>query len=315
MVLNEIIENVTSIAVGGHMRPDGDCVGSCMGLYLYMKQNYPHLKVDVYLEEIPEPFHFIKHSGEIRHEVADLAAYDLFIALDSGDRERLGFAEALFMRTKKTVCIDHHISNVGYAVTNYIEPAASSTSELIYNLCDKEKISRDVAECLYLGIVHDTGVFQYSATSPATMEAAAELMRKGIDASGIIEKTYYEKTYEQNRILGYTLLNSQLHAERRIIAAAVSLEDLNQFGITAKELDGIASQLRNTKDVEAAVFLYELDKGKYKISLRSGSKVDVSAIAQLHGGGGHKKAAGFNMQGKAEEIIAVVVKQMEEQLD
>jgi len=315
MILSEIIENITSVAVGGHMRPDGDCVGSCMGLYLYLKQNYPHIKVDVYLEDIPEPFRFIKDSDEIRHEAAETAAYDLFIALDSGDSGRLGFSEALFKRTGRTVCIDHHISNNGYAVSNYIDPGASSTSELIYNLCDKDKISREAAECLYLGIIHDTGVFQYSATSPATMEAAAELMRKGIDASGIIEKTYYEKTYEQNRILGYTLLTSQLHMDGRVLAAALILEDMQRFGVTAKELDGIASQMRNTKGVEAAIFLYELSVGEFKVSLRSGSAVDVSIVAQHYGGGGHKKAAGFNMQGKAEEIIDAALNQIERQFN
>jgi len=315
MIFSELFENVTSVAVGGHMRPDGDCVGSCMGLYLYLKQNYPHLQADVYLEEIPDPFCFIKDCDEIRHEVKARAEYDLFIALDCGDSERLGFSESLFRRAGRTVCIDHHISNTEYADVNYIESKASSTSELIYNLCDKEKISRDAAECLYLGIIHDTGVFRYSATAPSTMEAAAELMRKGIDAAGIIEKTYYEKTYDQNRVLGYTLLNSELHLDGRVIAAALTLKDLERFHVTAKELDGIVSQLRNTKDVAAVVFLYELSQDEFKVSLRSGNDVDVSSVAQYYGGGGHKKAAGFNMRQDAERIIADVLKQIERQLN
>lgn len=314
MVFSEIIKNVTRAAVGGHMRPDGDCVGSCMGLYLYLKQNYPHIRVDVYLEEIPEQFCFIEDSHLIRHEVSEQAEYDVFIALDCGDSGRLGFAEGLFQRTGRTVCIDHHISNGGFADSNYLEPNASSTSELIYNLIDKDKISADAAACLYLGIVHDTGVFQYSNTSPETMEAAAELMRKGIAASAIIENTFYEKTYAQNRILGYTLLNSRLYLEQKVITSVLTLSDLQRFEVTAKELDGIASQMRNTKEVETAVFLYQLSEGEYKVSLRSGNAVDVSSVAQHFGGGGHKKAAGFNIRGEAEGIIAAVMKQIERQI-
>lgn len=315
MVLSEILKDVSKVAVGGHMRPDGDCVGSCMGLYLYLKHNCPQLQVDVYLEEIPESFRFIEEYQVIRHEVLPGAEYDLFIALDSGDSERLGFAEDLFKRTRSTVCIDHHISNCGYADANYIEPKASSTSELIYNLCDVQKITKAVAECLYLGIVHDTGVFQYSAAAPSTMEAAAQLMRKGIDASGIIERTFYQKTYNQNRILGYALLNSTLHLEGRCIASSLTLENLAEFEVGPKELDGIASQLRNTKGVETAIFLYELQKGEFKVSLRSGNCVDVSRIAADFGGGGHKKAAGLNRSGSAADIITAVLQKVEEQLN
>jgi len=246
--------------------------------------------------------------------VADQAEYDVFIALDCGDAGRLGFAEALFRRTGRRVCIDHHISNGGFAESNYIEPTASSTSELIYNLCDKDKINTAAAACLYLGIIHDTGVFQYSNTSPKTMEAAAELMRKGIDASVIIEKTFYEKTYAQNRIQGYTLYNSKLYPDQKVITAILTLQDLDRFGVTAKELDGIASQMRNTKEVETAVFLYQLSEGEYKVSLRSGNAVDVSIVAQHFGGGGHKKAAGFNIRDEAEGIIAAVMKHIERQI-
>ena len=122
--------------------------------------------------------------------------------LDCGDKERLGFSKALFEHAKETFCVDHHISNLAFADQNYIFPEASSTSELVYRLLDLEKITKETAECLYLGIVHDTGVFQYSCTAPETMEVAANLMRKGINASEIIEKTFYERRLLRTRFWG-----------------------------------------------------------------------------------------------------------------
>ena len=193
-MLNKILGGVKEIAIGGHVRPDGDCVGSCMGLRQYITENYPDKKVTVYLEEIPDSFQFLKGTEEIRSEIPENKVYDLFICLDCGDKGRLGFSAPLFEQAAYTFCVDHHISNVSFAMDNVIRPDASSTSELVYELLDKKRISKETAEALYLGIVHDTGVFQYSCTSPDTMRAAAVLMEKGINAPEIIHDTFYEKT-------------------------------------------------------------------------------------------------------------------------
>ena len=203
IILEDILKDKRRVALGGHVRPDGDCVGSCMGLYLYLKEQFPHIHTDVCLEEVPEAYRMISGTEEVKTQIPEsIEPYDLFICLDCGDTKRLGFAEPLFEAAAETLCIDHHISNEAFADHNYIVPDASSTSELVFRLIDKEKISKEAAEALYMGIVHDTGVFQYSCTSPETMEIAAELMRKGINGSEIIDKTYYEKTYIQNQILG-----------------------------------------------------------------------------------------------------------------
>ena len=156
-----------------------------------------------------------------------------------------------------------------------------------------------------MGIVHDTGVFQYSCTAPETMEAAAALMRTGIDAPRIIEETFFQKTYEQNRILGKMLFDSKLYMEERCIAVSLSIEEMKKFHVTAKDVDGVVSQLRNTKGVELAVFLYEVAPGEYKASLRSSDRIDVSRLAGKFGG--HKKASGFNMKESPEEIIRLVI--------
>ena len=214
-MLNRILAQAEEIAIGGHVRPDGDCTGSCMGMYQYIRENYPEKTVHVYLEDIPESYRFIKAAEDIRHEIPGGRAYDLFICLDCGDKERLGFSAPLFGQAKRTFCIDHHISNQSFADENYIVPDASSTSELVYQLLDKAKISKEVAEALYLGIIHDTGVFQYSCTAPSTMRAAADLMEKGVDTSALIQDTYYEKTYAQNQVLGRALLESILFMDKK----------------------------------------------------------------------------------------------------
>lgn len=314
IALTEVLQGKQTVALGGHIRPDGDCVGSCMGLYLYLKEQFPQIKTDVYLQPIADCYKLISETEILQHEAEAGKQYDLFICLDCGDADRLGFSAPLFERAKETLCIDHHVSNEAFADVNYIEPDASSTSELVYRLLDKEKISRECAEALYMGMVHDTGVFQYSCTSPETMEAAAELMRKGINGSEIIEKTYYEKTYIQNQILGKALLESMLILDRQVIVSYVTQKSLNFFEAQPSDLEGIVSQLRQTKGVEVAMFLYEQEPQIYKVSLRSKEKVDVSVIAKYFGGGGHAKAAGFTMKGTVHDVINNVNKQIVLQL-
>lgn len=274
-----------------------------MGLYLYLKDEYPQISTDVYLEEVPEAYRMIKGTDEVKSQIADGDIYDLFICLDCGDAQRLGFSGPLFENAKETVCIDHHISNEAFADHNYIVPDASSTSELVYTLLDDEKISKAAAEALYMGIAHDTGVFQYSCTSPETMETAANLMRKGINGSEIIDKTYYEKTYIQNQILGRALLESMLIMDKKCIVSVIRQKSMKFFQAEPSDLEGIVSQLRQTKGVEVAIFLHEISPHKFKVSLRSKGKVDVSEIAKYYGGGGHVRAAGVTMEGSSHDVI------------
>lgn len=314
ITLTEVLQGKRTVALGGHIRPDGDCVGSCMGLYLYLKDQFPQIRTDVYLQPVADCYRLISGTEVLRQEAVEGMQYDLFICLDCGDAARLGFSAPLFEHAKETLCIDHHVSNEAFADINYIVPDASSTSELVYRLLDKEKIRKECAEALYMGMVHDTGVFQYSCTSPETMEAAAELMRKGINGSEIIEKTYYEKTYVQNQILGKALLESMLILDRKVIVSYVTKKSLDFFEAQPADLEGIVSQLRQTKGVEVAMFLYEQEPQIYKVSLRSKDKVDVSVIAKYFGGGGHAKAAGFTMKGTVHDVINNVNKQIVLQL-
>lgn len=314
-MLNKILEQAEKIAIGGHIRPDGDCVGSCMGMYLYLKENFPEKQADVYLEDIPESFKFLKDVSILRHEIDETEVYDLFICLDCGDLDRLGFSAPLFEKAKHTFCVDHHISNQEFAEENYVVADASSTSELVYNLFDKDKISLNTAEALYLGIVHDTGVFQYSCASPSTFRAAAELLEKGVDVPTLIQKTFYEKTYAQNQILGRALLESILFMDGKCIASCMKKSVMDFYQVVPKDLEGIVSQMRNTEGTEVAIFMYELEPNLFKVSLRSGNLVDVSKIAQCFGGGGHKKAAGLTMAGSSYDVLNNLSREIELQLE
>ena len=293
------LEGVRTVIIAGHTRPDGDCVGACMGLWHYLRDNYPEIEADVRLEPVPESYKVIAGVEQIIGSYEDDKVYDLFIALDASDKGRLAGAQKYFDTAKHRICIDHHISNQNFADANYIFPEASSTCELVYELIDEEKITKEIAECIYVGIVHDTGVFQYSCTSAKTMNIAGRLMEMGIDFSRIVDKTYYEKTYEQNRILGQALVDSQLFLDGKCIASIVTKEEMEKYQVLPKHLEGIVQQLRATKDVEAAIFLYENEDGSFKASMRSSGKVDVAVIMMSYGGGGHIRAAGATIEGNA----------------
>lgn len=305
--LDTVLAGKTSVGIAGHVRPDGDCVGSTLAVYNYIRFYYPKVDVRLYLEPIPNIFKFMAHSSDIRNEYTDEITFDLFIAEDCGDTGRLGNAAKYFEHAAHTFCIDHHVSNQAFADDNYIFPDASSTCELVFELMDEEKITKEIAECLYTGMVHDTGVFQYSCTSAKTMNIAGRLMDKGIDYSKIIDDTFYTKTYNQNRIMGLALVKSKLYLGGQCIVSSITQDEMHAYDVLPKHLDGIVSQLRVTKDVKVAVFLYENEDGTYKASFRVNGEFDGASLAMKFGGGGHVKAAGCTMQGALDEIESTLV--------
>ena len=228
-------------------------------------------------------------------------------------RSSVSKSPSCFNNASKTVCIDHHVSNTGFTDLSKIEPQASSACEVLYGTMDADKISRNVAECIYTGIIHDTGVFKYSCTSKKTMEIAGEMMEKGIDYSDIIDNTFYKKTYVQNQILGRALLESVLFYDGKCIFTTVTIDEMEFYGVTGRELGGIVEQLRLTDGVEVAIFLYQTGEEEYKVSLRSKKKIDVAAIATQFGGGGHVRAAGYTAKGSVYQIINSIGELIEKQ--
>ena len=308
--IDVLLAGMSLVAIAGHTRPDGDCTGSTLALYNYIKNNYPSIRVTLYLEPIPNIFKFLQRSDEIVSDFSEDVTYDLFFSLDCGDGGRLGGAVRYFDAAKKTVCIDHHISNQSFADVNDVQPEASSTSELVFGLLDEEKITKEIAECLYVGMVHDTGLFQYSCTSSKTMNIAGKLMDKGIDYPRIVDQTFFEKTFEQNQILGTALLKAKRYFDGRCITCILTAQDMADCHALPKHLEGIVSHLRSTKGVDTAVLLYENSDGTYKVSMRSNGAVDVAAICVKYGGGGHVRAAGATMSGDPEQILRQLLEEI-----
>lgn len=312
--LLEECKGAKSIVISGHTRPDGDCVSSCLAMYLYLKKALDDdIKISVCLEKPPAPFACLKGYDEIDDRFS-ASAPDVLIMLDC-EKSRLGEAEKFFENAKKRINIDHHVSNEnGCGDVNYIEAGMSSTAELVYELMDKSFMDEEIAKAVYIGIVHDTGIFKYSNASPQTMRVAADLMEYGFDFPAIIDSTFCERTYVQNQLMGRALLESIMFMDGKCIVSEIKQKILAFYGAEPKDLDGIVNQLSVIKGVECAIFMYELGSHEYKVSLRSHKYVDVSKIASYFGGGGHVRAAGCIMNGNFYDVINNISKHIYEQM-
>ncbi len=313
-MLQEECKGAKSIVISGHIRPDGDCTGSCMAVYMYLKKVMPEADVRVCLEQPADCFSCIQDFDQIDSTFMVEEAPDIFIAVDC-EKSRLGEAEKIFESASKRINIDHHISNEhGCGDVNYVVPGCSSTAELVYDVLDKEWIDKEIAKAIYIGIIHDTGIFHYSSTTPKTLRIAADLIEYGFNFSEIIDQTIYEKTYIQNQLLGRALLESIIFMDGRCIVSTIDQKILNFYDATPKDLEGIVNQLRIIKGVECAIFMYAIGNLEYRVSLRSCKYVDVSKIAAYFGGGGHVRAAGCNINGTFHDVVNNISKQIELQM-
>ncbi len=302
------------IGIAGHVNPDGDCIGSTTALYLYLKRNYPERIIDLYLEIPKASLTQTAGFDAARQDIPSGLVYDLFITCDTSTLDRIGVAGELFAHAAHTAVIDHHISNPGFADVNHIVPDASSACEALADLMDADRMDRTIAQNLYMGIVTDSGVFQYANTSPHTMRTAASLMEFGFDHHELIDRIFNSRTWKENRILGYALQKAERKCGGRIITSYITLEEMNRFDVEKKNLDLIVSQLRLTEGAECAVFLYETEPGTYKASLRSNAFLDVSEAAAVFGGGGHVRAAGCSLSGTPETVLSQITAVLEERL-
>lgn len=315
MMMSEMLEGAKRVALFGHTRPDGDCVGSVLGLYNYIKDNYPKIHVDAYLEKFSHTFNFLSYSENVFNKYEEGTAYDTVFVLDASSRDRVGAnGLACVAQADRSFNIDHHVSNPGdVCIYSDIQPDVSSASEVLYYLLELEKISKRTAECIFLGIAHDTGVFRFECTGKRTFEAVAQLIDKGVDFPRIINDTYYSRTYVQNRVTGLVMERSKLALSGKVIYGYLTPAEMAQYGVNSLEMDGIIDALREVEGTEVALFIYPT-AGRYKISLRSQYYVDVSKICEVFGGGGHVRAAGCTMDGTPEEIVERILKEVEKQI-
>ena len=313
--IEEILSGVKTMGIAGHVRPDGDAVGSTMALYLYVCQYHPEIQADIYLDHPRNVFGHIPRIEDVKMPLSEPdMVYDLFVTCDVSSTDRIGIGAGMFARAGRTVCIDHHVSNMGFADINHVEGNVSSCSEVLYGLMDPDKVGFPIATALYTGMIHDTGVFQFPAVTPKTLRVAANLLEAGVDFAHIIEHSFNSRTYIQNQVMGRVLAESIMLMEGKCIVGYMRRKDMEFYGVNGQELDGIVNQLRNTIGVEAAMFLYETSLQNYKVSLRSAGKVDVSKVACFFGGGGHKAAAGLELAGSLHDVINNVAAQIALQL-
>lgn len=310
--INEIIGDAKTVGIAGHVRPDGDCIGSCMSLYNYLLKNRKDITVKVYLEFVDKKFKLIENTDKIDTNGYDGTVYDLFISLDTASLDRLGFNAPFFENAKRTACIDHHASNSGYADYNYIVPEASSASEVLYELLEEDLFDKSVAEPMYMGVAHDSGVFRFQSTTPKTMRIAAKMMEYGVNVNKILEETFYGKSYNQMMITAKIQSQTVLTMDGECIYGYCTTEMMKEYGVTVNDLDAVIASIRNVEGVEVAMIIYQLDEETYKVSLRSKNHVNVSEIAVSFGGGGHVRAAGFDIKATLEDAISQVLSKIEE---
>ena len=319
MTIDEFLGEAKTVAIFGHVRPDGDCVGSTTAIYNYIRDNFPGIHADLFLEKFPENYKILRGASDAREAyTADCNGrqpYDLAFLMDTPSFERVGANGAECIRVaKKTINIDHHISNpLNLCTMNLVEPEASSACEVVYVNIDKAKVSRETANSLYLGIVHDTGAFKFSSTGKRTMQVVGDLIEKGIDFAKIVNETYYTRTYKQTLVTGFVMQNCKLGLGGKVVYAHITPEDMERFDVSPVELSNVIDTVREVGGTEVALFLYPVN-GKYKISLRSNYIVDVNAIAREFGGGGHTRAAGGDTSDAPEVAIEKILKLIEKQL-
>ena len=316
MEILELVKNCTRIGLTGHENPDGDCTGACCGLALYLRKVLPEAIVDIYLEPPAENLiRNIPGADTIIYEVTgNEEKYDAFIVLDSAP-SRVGKPLELYNRAGLKINIDHHRTNPGAGDTEcYIDGKASSACELVYNVIDREEIDARIAQALYVGIVTDTGVFQYSNTSESTMRAAGSLMSYGFDHTAVIREVFFERTPKQARVLGTALIKAEPLLDGKLILCCFDKKTMDELGAGRKDLDGISAQLLLTEGADCSVFFHETEPGIWRASMRSLHVTDVSSIAAKHEGGGHLRAAGFTIRTDIHTAIKDITDDIAQQL-
>lgn len=289
-----MVEEAENICLIGHISPDGDCIGSTLGLQRYINLKYPDKSTTVYLEQKPSVFAYLPRFDEICTDNREDISYDLCIICDVAEAKRVGKFVKYLKNCKKCYLVDHHMTNEGYGTFAYIVPEASSTCEVIYDLMDPAFVDREVASAIYTGLIHDTGVFKYSCTCRRTMEIAADCMEKKIPFGAIIDDTFYAMELKKKQLLGVALQGMKSALGGSFVYTVLDYKTQKEYGCgTPGDTDGFIDVIRTTSGSLAAGFFHELADGRYKISLRSNlDEINVAEIASCYQGGGHRLAAG-----------------------
>jgi phosphoesterase RecJ-like protein len=299
-------------AVLGHVRPDGDALGSQLALGLSLKQ----LGKDVRIwneEGMLEKYNFLPDANLLTKPPTEPEDVDVAVALDTAIQNRLGTTLPAIRSAKLWINIDHHPSNPGYGDLVYIDARAPATGQILFELIKSEKLPLDsaIAQNLYVAISTDTGSFQYPNTTARTFEIAAELVQAGVDVGRVSQLTYENYPRRRVELLRDLLGTMQFEANGRVASFSLSLATAKKLGARPEDNEGLIDHLRAIRGVIVAVFFEELPDGKVRVSMRSkNEKVNVCAICEKFGGGGHVLAAGARVRGTLAEVEKKILEEV-----
>ncbi|WP_027363801.1 DHH family phosphoesterase [Desulfotruncus alcoholivorax] len=311
--INQIAQAITlakTIAICGHVMPDGDSLGSELAMGIALRK----MGKEVLLfspDPVPESYSFLPAVSEVKHQHEDNnKKFDIFISVDCSVPDRLGSFTELMQQSEQVVIIDHHAGSTVFGDLYLNDPEAAAAGEIIFDILKVLPVDIDsyIAQCLYVAIVTDTGSFRYDNTGPETHLKVAELLRVGIPAARINKQLFEEKPLVSLKILEEALGTLMLSECGRIAWMCVSRETLKKLDALDEHVDGIINYPRMIKGVELALFYREVDHDTFKISFRSKYNLDVNKLAALFGGGGHSRAAGCIIEGDFESVHKKVLK-------
>jgi phosphoesterase RecJ-like protein len=309
-----LLERARLYVLVTHVNPDGDAIGSQVGLGRYLRSLGFEVRI-VNQDETPHDLRFLEFDGPFaegyhpdRHDGL-LDAADAIVLLDNSAPDRLGRMEApVRTRTAKTFCIDHHPTRATPWAWNVIDTSASATAVLVYELVRARGGTPDraAADALYAGLATDTGFFRFNSTSPRAFRVAADLLEAGADPTRCYREVYERNTLAYTRLLGRALASASLGEDGAVASAGITLRMIEACGAAGVDTSEFTTPLLAVDGVRVAILFRELPGGQVKVSLRSKGELDVSRVAAEFGGGGHRNASGIVMLGQFEDIVDTV---------
>lgn len=297
------------IGVVGHVRPDGDALGSMIALSLGARSVGKDVVASFGLPfVVGDEFRMLDQSVLV-HPSEFPDDLDLAIICDTGVLDRIGSVGADVSNAKRVLVIDHHVTPGTIGDVRVVDPAAAATTQLVYEFLRRLgwAITQPIAEALYVGLVTDTGRFQYSSTTPAVHRMAADLLAAGVEPAPIGQALYEETPFGYFAVVSRVLGGAQLEADSGLVWAVLRQKDISDAGIGWESVDQLIDLVRLAREAGVACLLKEIQPGVLKGSLRSRGEVDVAAIAASFGGGGHRNAAGFTSDLTVEATIDQIV--------
>ena len=305
------IESAREIALACHQGPDGDALGSMLALQLALKERGVKATAswgsDPFV--VPKHYAFLPGLDGLSPPEDVPASPELMVTFDCGSYERLGTLEPNAKAAQALICVDHHATNERFGTINLIDPSIAASAALTHRLIHELGIplNRDIATCLYTGILTDTGCFKYRNTTPEIHTIAGELLEHGVDHDEIARIVYDTHPMGYLKVLAVALERAELIPDASMIWTWVTREDLERNGIDPEDTDGLIDEVRTADVAEVAAVLKELPEGNYKVSMRAKRTADVGALCESFGGGGHALAAGFTAEGKDPRAIAEAI--------